>query len=81
MNTKLTLSLDSSVIENAKRDLQTKERSLSAIIEDYFRALLATKTKKQKDTPIVEELSGIVSLDSKISKNDIIADYLLEKYE
>jgi hypothetical protein len=81
MSTKLTLSLDSSVIESAKRNLQTKEKSLSSLIEDYFKALLATKTKKSQNTPIVDELSGVASLPKNVNKNDVISDYLLEKYQ
>jgi len=81
MNTKLTLSIDRTVIDRAKRDLQTKEKSLSGLIEDYFRLLLATKSKRTPNAPIVEELTGIAGLDKRVDENDIIAEYLLEKYK
>ncbi len=81
MNTKLTLSLDRTVIEAAKRTLQTKDQSLSSIIEDYFRALIAVKTKKNPTSPLVTELSGIASLPKNTSDQDVITDYLLEKYQ
>ncbi|PIR43338.1 hypothetical protein COV24_03155 [candidate division WWE3 bacterium CG10_big_fil_rev_8_21_14_0_10_32_10] len=81
MNTKLTLSMDPNIINKAKKNLQTKEKSLSSIIEDYFKILIATKTKKTSDTPIVGELTGIASTSKKTNKTEIISNYLLEKYK
>jgi hypothetical protein len=81
MNTKLTLSLDSSVIDRAKKNLQTKDKSLSGFIEDYFRLLITTKTKRSLSSPIVEELTGIARPDKSIDERDLITEYLLEKYK
>ena len=81
MNTKLTLSIDSTVIDDAKKNLQTKDKSLSGFIEDYFRLLVATKIKRTSSSPIVEELTGIASPAKSIDENDLITDYLLEKYK
>jgi hypothetical protein len=39
MNTKLTLTIDHTIIEKAKRYARERERSLSDIIENYLRAL------------------------------------------
>ncbi|GEM_PF-5969435 len=51
MNTKLTLSIDSAVIDKAKKNLQTKNKSLSGLIEDYFKLLIAAKTKQIPSPP------------------------------
>ena len=80
MNTKLTLSLDSTVIDRAKSNLQSKNKSLSGLIEDYFKILIAAKVKRTPGTPVVEELTGIASLDKNAEEKDIITEYLLEKY-
>lgn len=81
MNTKLTLSINSTVIDKAKKNLQTKDRSLSRLIEDYFRLLIDTKTKQTPRSPVVEELTGIARLNKSLDEKDIMAQYLLEKYK
>lgn len=83
MSTKLTLSIDSVVINQAKKHLQTKNVSLSSLVEEYFKALVAIKTKKTAKTSIVKELSGIASTkkSKNLEENELIADYLLEKYQ
>ena len=39
MNTKLTLTIDQSVIEKAKKYAKEKERSLSDLIENYLKLI------------------------------------------
>jgi len=80
MNTKLTLSIDSAVIDKAKKNLQTKNKSLSGLIEDYFKLLIAAKTKQIPSPPVVTELTGIAKLKETTDENDVITEYLLEKY-
>lgn len=80
MNTKLTLSLDSIVIDEAKMHLQTKSKSLSGLIEDYFKLLILTKNKRIAATPLVRELTGIARLNKNRNDESIMTDYLLEKY-
>ena len=80
METKLTLKLDQSVIKSVKIYAEKNNRSLSKLVEDYFRNLiLESEIKKSSISPLVQELSGI------ISENDIAGinyiDYLESKYE
>ena len=42
MNTKLTLRFSGQVIENAKRFAASENRSVSSLVEDYFRRVAAT---------------------------------------
>ena len=59
MITKLTLTIEKSVIEKAKKYAKEKERSLSDIIENYLKAL--TENQKDEDieiTPLVKSLKG-----------------------
>jgi len=81
MNTKLTLSIDSVIIDKAKRNLQTRNRSLSSLVEDYFRTLIATKTKQITKTPVVEELTGIAKVGKNTDEKEVVTQYLLEKYQ
>lgn len=80
MQVKLTVSIDKLIIDQAKEKLQTKEKSLSRLIEDYFKLLITAKTKQVSKTPIVEDLTGIAKIPKDINEKKLIADYLLEKY-
>jgi hypothetical protein len=80
MNSKLTLSLNSAVINSAKKNLLTKNTSLSSLVEDYFRSLLVIKNKPAISTPLVEELSGFAKSKKKVSEKSLITEYLLQKY-
>ena len=46
MITKLTLTIEKSVIEKAKKYAREKERSLSDIIENYLKAITEMKLVK-----------------------------------
>ena len=79
MTTKLTLSIKSEIIEEAKKALQSKNQSLSGIVEDYFRLLIQIKHKPNITSPIVKELTGLLKNSKKPEK--AIYDYLREKYK
>ena len=80
MTTKLTLSINSSVVEKAKIYLQSSGQSLSGLVEEYFRVLIGTKVNKKVSTPIVREITGTLR-GLKIKERDVIYDYLNEKYK
>jgi len=80
METKLTLKLDKSVIQSAKEYAQHRNRSLSGLVEDYFRNLVSSaEGQKSRFSPLVEELNGVIS--EKDLKNLDYTDYLETKYE
>lgn len=56
MNTKLTLTIDESVIKQAKAYAEKQGRSLSAVVENYLKAV----TKKEKVVSNDDELSPII---------------------
>lgn len=80
MNAKLTLKMDSDIIEQAKALALNQHTSLSRLVENYFRMLTAKRKGPEEMTPLVRELSGIISLDSNRNIKDEYADYLAEKY-
>jgi len=47
MNTKLTLTIEQTVIEKAKKYAKDSERSLSNLIENYLKALTTEGHKKK----------------------------------
>ena len=60
MNTKLTLKLDKNIIEKAKEYASLRNLSLSKIVEEYFQKLTVEEEFKQKLSPKVRKLSGIL---------------------
>ena len=78
MNTKLTLNLDKSIIEEAKSYAKKDNVSLSKLIENYLNSLTKTSKEGIKVSPLVESLTGIISSD--IDERKSYRDYLSEKY-
>jgi len=79
METKLTLKLDQSVIRSVKKYAQTNNRSLSKLVEDYFRNLISESEPQKQFSPLVEELSGVIF--EKDLRNLDYVNYLEQKYE
>jgi hypothetical protein len=72
MKTKLTLKMDKSVIISAKRYAEQNHRSLSRLVETYFKNLTENASKKKNFSPLVESLIGTISekdLDNLIEKD------------
>lgn len=80
MDKKLTLSLDTKIIESAKEYAKSNNISLSRLIESYLTALTKRKRDSTEITPLVESLSGVITLDENFDK-DSYTDYLMEKYK
>lgn len=80
MNSKLTLKLESAVIERAKKYARLNKTSLSKMIENYLESL----TKEMKDsngiTPLVDSLTGSIKIGEGDYKKEYI-DFLSEKYK
>lgn len=86
MNTKLTLTIEQSVIEKAKKYAKEKERSLSDLIENYLKALTKDSDYDElgkKDielTPIVKSLKGTFKAPKNSDYKKDLADRLSDKY-
>ncbi|MFK7797519.1 MAG: DUF6364 family protein [Aureispira sp.] len=82
MNTKLTLSLNKDIIQQAKIYAKEHNISLSFLIENYLQKLTTEQqTASSTKVSIVHELSGIISLDTEDDLKDNYTDYLTEKYK
>jgi len=80
MDKKLTLSLNQSIIENAKIYAKSNNISLSKLIESYL-ATLTRKTKKKPEiNPLVKSLSGVIDLPTDFDEKEAYFDYLIEKH-
>ena len=78
MDSKLTLKLDNSVIEQAKIYAKTKNISLSRLIENYLKAVTMQKERTIDISPLVESLTGVVEIKGDLKKD--YSNYLSEKY-
>ena len=81
MDTKLTLKLDKEIINRAKDYAESKKISLSKLIESYLQLLTKESSSKDKISPLVESLSGVIELPKKYDDKDEYANYLTEKYK
>jgi len=81
MNAKLTLTMEQSVIDTAKRYAKLKERSLSDLIENYLRMITKEATPGDVTlTPIVKMLKGSFHAPSDFDYKKELIDELTDKY-
>ncbi len=70
MNTKLTLSLDKEIIEKAKIYAKGTGRSLSEMVENYFKNLVS-KPKDEDIHPKVKKIIGRITLSEDLMKKKL----------
>jgi hypothetical protein len=80
MNTKLTLSLEKTVIEDAKSYAKKTGRSLSELVESYFKNLTEKSEKEDEIHPKIKKLIGIITLPDDFDENKARDEYYKEKY-
>ena len=81
MNTKLTVTIEKSIIEKAKIYAKGKGRSLSDLIENYLKII--TKEDKNNDIelpPIVKSLKGSFKAPNNFDYKKELTKGLTEKY-
>ncbi|MDR3714494.1 MAG: DUF6364 family protein [Puia sp.] len=81
MDTKLTLSLDKKVIEQAKRYAKNKNISLSKLIEGYLNKVSLTERAEPEISPLVKSLSGIMDLPKGYDRKKDYGSFLAKKYK
>ena len=81
MSTKLTLTIEKSVIEKAKKYARNRERSLSDLIENYLKALTKEEPKNQEElSPMVKSLKGSFKMPKDFDYKKELTERLSEKY-
>lgn len=79
MDSKLTLKLDNSVIEQAKTYAKMKNTSLSKLVESYL-GLLVEPKGAQEVTQLVKSLSGVLDLPKDLDYKKDYKKHLANKY-
>lgn len=81
MNTKLTLTIEQTLIEKAKNYAKGRGRSLSDIVENYFKAIVKdNETVEEIKTPIASSLRGSFKMPKEFNYKKELTDRLTEKY-
>jgi hypothetical protein len=81
MNTKLTLTIEQTIIEKAKKYANSNGRSLSDIIENYLKVITKEESlDKVELTPIVKSLKGSFKAPKNIDYKKELSKRLSEKY-
>jgi hypothetical protein len=80
MDTKLTLKLKKTVIDQAKKYASDHETSLSRIIENYLAAITAESTETEDISPLVKSISGVISVPPNFNHKENFHKHLNEKY-
>jgi formiminotetrahydrofolate cyclodeaminase len=79
MSTKLTLTVEKSVIEKAKSYAKKTDRSLSEIIESYLE-MLVKQDHQEGLSPRLKKIVGSVKLPKNFDEKKELASYLKKKH-
>jgi hypothetical protein len=80
MTTKLTLSVEKTIIDQAKRYAQEHNRSLSEIVAKYLEYLTGDAATAIDIDPEVLDLSDEIPVEQLMEPDDIKYRYLRDKY-
>ena len=81
MSTKLTLTVEKTVIEKAKIYAKSKGRSLSDIIENYLKTLTSEGSIDNSDlSPLVKSMKGAFKMPEDFDYKKDLTDALSDKY-
>jgi hypothetical protein len=81
MTTKLTLTIDDSVIAVAKKYAKNKGKSLSDIVENYLMTLTSNDNKDESISPRILKLMGTVELPEDFDYKKALTSGLTKKYK
>ena len=80
MNTKLTLTIEKSVIEKAKFYAKEKGQSLSDLIENYLKSITKEQKTVEEISPPVKSMQGSFKAPENFDYKNELSKALSEKY-
>jgi hypothetical protein len=80
MSKKLTLNVDETIIEKAKAYAQQTGRSLSGLVENYLRDLVAREQPNSLIDDKISRLSGKIKLPEDFNEEEALRSLLEEKH-
>jgi hypothetical protein len=81
MITKLTLTMEHSVIDSAKKYARQKGKSLSDIVENYLKSIATPEDTTEKLSPKVMKMMGVIKLPQDYDYKKELGNALAKKYK
>ena len=81
MTTKLTLTIDDSVISIAKKYAKEKGKSLSDIVENYLSTLTSKENNDEKISSQIIKLKGVIKMRGNFDYKKELTKALAKKYK
>jgi len=78
--TKLTLSVDETIVERAKEIARANGTSVSSMFSQFVQSMGAAKPRADRIGPLTRKLIGIAKLPPGKDYKEVLADALAEKY-
>ena len=78
--TKLTLSIDEIVVEQAKQIADANNTSVSAMFSQFVQSMASRRSRPKKIGPLTRKLSGIVKLPASKGYKELLTEALVDKY-
>lgn len=81
MNTKLTLTIEGTIIESAKKYARQRGKSLSGIVENYLKSISVQDEEETVLSPKVAKLLGSIKLPDDSDYKKELGDALTKRYK
>jgi hypothetical protein len=81
MTTKLTLTIDASIIAMSKLYAKEKGQSLSQLVENYLKSLSPIAPQKEPIDPSIKKLKGVLKLTKDFDYKKEISKVIVSKYK
>ncbi|WP_114783046.1 DUF6364 family protein [Botryobacter ruber] len=81
MQSKLTISIDKNVVDEAKALARRKGRSLSDLIENYLKVIVKKEKQVVEISPDIKKLQGSVKLPADLDYKKELQQALNKKYQ
>jgi hypothetical protein len=78
--TKLTLSIEPSLVEKAKQMAESNNTSVSAMFSQFVESVAARRGRRPRIGPLTRKLSGLIELPARKGYKELLADALADKY-
>jgi hypothetical protein len=79
--TKLTLSIEPSVVEKAKQMAEANNTSVSAMFSQFVESAATQRKRRPKIGPLTRKLSGMIELPPGKDYKRLLEDALADKYK
>lgn len=78
--TKLTLSIEPSVVKKAKQMAAANKTSVSAMFSQFVESAATQRERRPKIGPLTRQLSGVITLRASKDYKELLGDALADKY-